>query len=90
MRSGERTNFWEDIWLGERPLQEGSGGGIREHQAGKKVVDLWEQGMGWKWQEMQQNLTSMQLVLLSSTILQHGAGNMDSMSWLKEGAGAGG
>lgn len=86
VRNGWRTNFWKDIWLGNKPLEELCTGNNEERVGDTRVVDFWDKELGWKWNELH-NIGSEEIRRkLELTILEDDEQAEDELYWSEEAA----
>lgn len=87
VKNSRRVFFWQDIWLGSRPLSESLSGELEESLKAKKMSDYWVQGSDWKWDELQSLLSMTDTVQLASRVLRLGEDQVDTMGWLDDNGG---
>lgn len=65
----KRIVFWKDIWLGDKPLREELQTLIGAEELELKDEQYWDETPGWRWGNLVQKLSTMQMVRLGGVML---------------------
>lgn len=64
------VRFWEDLWVGDRPLCGGLESLMDEDQRACKVFEMWQQGAWWNWGQIEHILPASRLMEVASVVMR--------------------
>ncbi|KAL2896029.1 hypothetical protein RDABS01_037813, partial [Bienertia sinuspersici] len=79
--NGQRTLFWDHVWAIDKPLSKVTMQAIPEDIEGAIVEEMWEVGVGWKWEKFADLLPSKVLKQINSHELIEGQNVGDLLYW---------
>ncbi|KAL8130357.1 LOW QUALITY PROTEIN: hypothetical protein V2J09_019512 [Rumex salicifolius] len=79
--NGKSIRFWEDAWLTNEPLKLEAHQQIHGAQENVVVCSYWNEGSGWRWDELTSMLPAGVLLRLAACAPYAGEQNPDVLSW---------
>ncbi|XP_019189019.1 PREDICTED: uncharacterized protein LOC109183394 [Ipomoea nil] len=79
--NGRNTSFWEDHWIGEKPLKNFLIGPLNRNAGNTKIVDVWDERGYWNWNAIDIGLHPEKRAELSVKILINDARKHDRIGW---------
>lgn len=85
--NGNHVSFWNDHWIDKKSLRELSNTKVPDTHINRMVADYWQQGVGWKWEELQGKLSEEIKERMQLMILSNDANGRDEAYWALENSG---
>lgn len=81
VNNGIDTKFWKDVWICDTPLEEFVVAGQGTPNLEARVLDMWRQGQGWKWEVIETHLPRHVVQKLEICSLGEHPEEQDGHSW---------
>lgn len=86
-RNGRNIKLWTDKWIESYPLSEVVEVNLWEDHMERTVANYWEQGKGWRWEELIGKLPDEVTGKLKLYIISENGEDIDNIYWTRESSG---
>ncbi|XP_031111969.1 uncharacterized protein LOC116015942 [Ipomoea triloba] len=87
VRNGNKTAFWRDTWLEDRPLYQLATSLVPWNELDRPVSHYWNANTGWQWEALNQMLPEEVLSRLAARMLHEGQNMDDETGWKDQASG---